>query len=67
MLANARQKFPAYADRLVHHDCRKSLPRSTQADVLVSMFGAPNYLGTETLNQTLRRSWLQGRVFCVLQ
>lgn len=49
MLANARQKFPAYADRLIHHDCEMRLPRGTQADVLVSMFGAPNYLGAERL------------------
>jgi SAM-dependent methyltransferase len=26
MLANARQKFPAYADRLIHHDCQLHLP-----------------------------------------
>ncbi len=49
MLANARQKFPAYADRLLHFDCEQRLPGGIQADVLVSMFGAPNYLGAERL------------------
>lgn len=49
MLANARRKFPGYADCLVQYDCRQTLPENAKGDVLVSMFGAPNYLGTDQL------------------
>jgi hypothetical protein len=45
MLANARSKFPDYKFEL--QDCK--LPINDSCDILVSMFGAPNYIGLEKL------------------
>lgn len=45
MLANARKKFPHY--KFVNCDCK--LPIYDQCDILVSMFGTPNYIGLSTL------------------
>jgi hypothetical protein len=45
MLKNARTKFPDYT--FIEHDCNTII--NTQADVLVSMFGTPNYIGINGL------------------
>ena len=46
MLENGRAKFPKYS--LLMHDCTQMIPNES-ADVLVSMFGAANYLGADKL------------------
>lgn len=46
MLENGRAKFSRYS--LLMHDCTQMIPDKT-ADVLVSMFGAANYLGADKL------------------
>ena len=45
MLANARDKYPEYTFK--QEDCRK--PIDDQCDILVSLFGCPNYIGLEKL------------------
>ncbi len=45
MLKNAREKFPRY--RFYHHDCEELI--DTKADILLSAFGVPNYIGAPRL------------------
>lgn len=45
MLANARNKFPAYT--FIYQDCKLKIDNT--CDILVSMFGTPNYIGLSTL------------------
>jgi hypothetical protein len=45
MLKNARVKFPDY--NFVEHDCKTII--NDDADILVSMFGTPNYIGIDGL------------------
>lgn len=45
MLRNARKKFPDYT--FIEHDCNAMI--DTYGDILVSMFGAGNYLGLTKL------------------
>jgi ubiquinone/menaquinone biosynthesis C-methylase UbiE len=54
MLDNAIEKFPAY--RFYLHDCRMQLTKDQDdADVLVSLFGAANYLGVNKLLEQYTR------------
>ena len=54
MLDNAIAKFPAY--RFYLHDCRMQLTKDQDvADVLVSLFGAANYLGVNKLLEQYKR------------
>lgn len=45
MLANARKKFPDY--KFINQDCKLKIHDS--CDILVSMFGTPNYIGLSML------------------
>jgi ubiquinone/menaquinone biosynthesis C-methylase UbiE len=45
MLANARKKFPDYTFKLF--DCKQAI--DDKCDILVSMFGTPNYIGLSVL------------------
>ena len=45
MLANAREKYPEYTFKQA--DCNK--PIDDYCDILVSLFGVPNYIGLEKL------------------
>ena len=51
MLENARKKFPEYTFHL--KDCKERIDDS--CDILVSMFGTPNYIGLSTLLEHYRR------------
>jgi 7-cyano-7-deazaguanine synthase in queuosine biosynthesis len=54
MLANAKIKFPDYHFFL--HDCNMQLTKEQgDADVLVAMFGAANYLGVNKLIEQYKR------------
>ena len=45
MLANGRKKYPNYT--LIEHDCTDLIDE--KCDILVSMFGTPNYIGLSKL------------------
>lgn len=45
MLSNARKKFPEYIFK--NADCSMYIPE--KCDIIVSMFGTPNYIGLSTL------------------
>ena len=45
MLTNARKKFPDYT--FINQDCKLAIEDS--CDILVSLFGTPNYIGLSTL------------------
>lgn len=51
MLSNARKKFPEYTFK--KHDCKVYIPE--KCDIIVSMFGTPNYIGISTILDHYRK------------
>lgn len=59
MLEKAREKFPDYS--FIQHDCNELI--DLEADVLVSMFGTPNYIGINKLKEHMKHTGAKNAFF----